>query len=812
MATLPKLPEGYEDLEPAPIDSRAGSYARPVASPTSLPPLPKGYEEVHQADKPGLWESFGRGAAEGATFGFDDKLGMDKERREASKKANPWVHFLGEVAGGIAPMTAAALLPTGASQVAAAGRGTQLLAKGAGLLRSALVPGEVASVGQAIGQGAKLGAVYGGLSGAGHTNVDPNDSYADALQKRAEGGTKGAIVGGVLGAPLGAAAHGVFRGAQNVGNLFAGAKAETAEAGKGALVTATRNLEHDRITPQQIIDNILSEFPSASDTAKGGMARRFWGNATGGNRQPITRDQVEQMVSLAAQGKTPAEISAALAPGGKGTGPGETAVKTLMSELEERYLGPMNIVDRVSMVRPGAGDNTQMSMRAAAATPGEHVGIAREALLDRQLGANTRFQNLLERTLGSPDLEAVRKKAMDDLQSAGSRAYVDAFASEKPFNLEPIFNKWDAQFDRMRGLVPDTVRARLKAMMWEETDAAGQVVRTPPQNLQSFMYAREGLRDMINDLPQGNNLRRNLSRMYDEMTDEVARTNPAWKAANDIWRDGMAAQEALDAGSRMSTRLNDATREHLSVFTKAQKEGEAAEEALKAAYRAVAGPKTRKAPTDQQLAAATPDQRAAIEQAQARLDAANAKQRLFKDGMMRPLVDALMNQGETHDLSRRFLTPGAQKILRTVLGDDAEQVINVIRAEAAMKRTHQSQFGSQTTPLAEKIKEQTWAPRFEASITNPMTWPNLGIQLAHEAAARTINARRNTDLMKLYTETDPLKQLEILRAMQALHQVRSNFGNVAGKSTLGAETSGVGAKLGDKRSDETSPIMPAYKP
>jgi hypothetical protein len=93
-----------------------------------------------------------------------------------------------------------------------------------------------------------------------------------------------------------------------------------------------------------------------------------------------------------------------------------------------------------------------------------------------------------------------------------------------------------------------------------------------------------------------------------------------------------------------------------------------------------------------------------------------------------------------------------------------------------------------------------------------MTWPNLGIQLAHEAAARTINARRNTDLMKLYTETDPLKQLEILRAMQALHQVRSNFGNVAGKSTLGAETSGVGAKLGDKRSDETSPIMPAYKP
>lgn len=629
---------------------------------------------------------------------------------------------------------------------------------------------------------------------------------------RAGGATKGAIVGGVLGAPLGAASHGIYRGAQNVGNLFAGAKAETAEAGKGALVTATRQLEHDRVTPQQIIDNILNEFPSASDTAKGGMARRFWGNATGQDRQPITRDQVEQMVSLAAQGKTPAEISTALSPGGKGTGPGETAVKTLMAELEERHLRPLNLVDRVSMVRPGAGDNTQMSMRAAAATPGEHVGIAREALLDRQLGANGRFQNLLERTLGSSDLDAVRQKAIDDLQSAGSRAYYDAFTNEKPFNLEPIFSRWEAQFDRMRGLIPDTVRARLKAMMWEEKDAAGQIIRTPPQNLQSFMYAREGLRDMINDLPQGNNLRRNLSRLYDEMTAEVASTNPAWKAANDIWRDGMAAQEALEAGSKMSTRLNDATRENLAVFTKAQKDAAAAEKELQKAYKAILGPRSRKAPDAQQLAAATPEQRAAVEQAQARLDAAGARQRLFKDGMMRPLVDSLMNQGETHDLSRRFLTPGAQKIFRTVLGDDAEQVINVIRAEAAMKRTHQSQFGSQTTPLAEKIKEQTWAPRFEASLTNPMTWPNLAVQLAHEYAARTINARRNTDLMKVYTETDPLKQLEILRAMQALHTARSNAGNTFGKSALGAETSAAQAKIGDKRSDETAPLIPAYKP
>ena len=40
--------------------------------------------------------------------------------------------------------------------------------------------------------------------------------------------------------------------------------------------------------------------------------------------------------------------------------------------------------------------------------------------------------------------------------------------------------------------------------------------------------------------------------------------------------------------------------------------------------------------------------------------------------------------------------------------------------------------------------------------------------------------------MKLYTETDPLKQLEALRAKQALHQVRSDWGNRAGKPAIGA--------------------------
>src|SRR5262245_52515327 len=85
---------------------------------------------------PGLLESFRRGALEGATFGFEDELGLaDRERQELSRRTNPWIHFAGEVGGGFVPMALAALLPTGVGQTAAAGRLAQLAYRGSNLVR-----------------------------------------------------------------------------------------------------------------------------------------------------------------------------------------------------------------------------------------------------------------------------------------------------------------------------------------------------------------------------------------------------------------------------------------------------------------------------------------------------------------------------------------------------------------------------------------------------------------------------------------------------------------------------------------------------
>ena len=755
-------------------DQEVDALSAPAAQPAStLQGMPAGPLTDAQVDAlsapqgPGLLQSFRRGALEGATFGFDDELGLqDRAAREASRKANPWTHFMGEMAGTVVPMVGAAPL--------AAVRGAGLLARGARAIGRPLALGPTNTLAQSVGQGAKLGAVYGGLSGAGHTDTTDNRPDESGLLERAGNAVTGGVLGGALGVPLGAAGHAVSRLAQSIGGAREAARAETRDAGSGALVALSRGFERDQLTPQDLITAIRSEFPD--DTATAGIARRFWGNATGANKQPITADQVEETVRRAMAGESAADISTALSPTGKGSGPGPDAIQSLLDELATRHLGPLNLVDRAALARTGSGQNTQMTMRAAAATPGEATATAREALLERQLGQGSRIQDLFNRMLGSSDFDGVAARHGDDLAAAGQRAYAAAFANEAQFNLAPIFTRWEAQFDRMRGVIPDTMRQRLNAMMWSERDAAGNVVKIPPQNLQGFMYAREGLRDIIGELPQGNNLKRHLTKFYNEVTDEVARTNPLWAEANQIWRDGMAATEAMEAGARMSARLNNRSREGMAEFNGARNDAAAAARAVRDANKPInKAAKAGTQPSAQEIAA--------LETAQARVEAATTRMELFKVGLVRALNDMLMNKSETANLTRELMLPGSRQMLTRILGKkDAEQFFRTLQAEAAMQRTYSSQFGSQTTPLREAVDDLNWAPRFEAA------WSNLGIgkvlQLASEYAARNINNARNQQLMKLYTETDPLKQLDILRRAQGVHAARSNAKQIFGTPAL----------------------------
>lgn len=142
----------------------------------------KGYKQIDEYNKPTAGEAMLRGAGQGATFGFSDEaIGgvkslmpdgksyaeeRDAERAKNAKaqKAFPGTYLTGELAGG-------AVLPLGAGKSAA-------------------------TIVGALGKGSLMGAISGGVSGAGY-NERKENMVGDVA--------KGVAIGGVLGGGAGVA-------------------------------------------------------------------------------------------------------------------------------------------------------------------------------------------------------------------------------------------------------------------------------------------------------------------------------------------------------------------------------------------------------------------------------------------------------------------------------------------------------------------------------------------------------------------------------------------------------------------------------
>ena len=115
---------------------------------------------------------------------FDFRPDMDKPVHEVDWFADRGrvlgAYAYAEMVGGGVPMVAA-------GPIGAAARGTSLAARGVRGVAGALTIGETGTVGQAALQSAKIGGVYGGLSGSGHADVQPDDTMSEALLKRGKG-------------------------------------------------------------------------------------------------------------------------------------------------------------------------------------------------------------------------------------------------------------------------------------------------------------------------------------------------------------------------------------------------------------------------------------------------------------------------------------------------------------------------------------------------------------------------------------------------------------------------------------------------
>lgn len=157
------------------------------------------------------WESAGRGALQGVTFGFGDEIygagagavdfltgngfNYTKNRDEAraanerAREANPGTYLAGEIGGGFA-------LPFGAAATAArAGTVGRGLMTATGLAPEAAATTLGARIAQGAGQGVRAGATFG----LGTSNADLTDGdVTGALMDTGKGALGGAILGGAL--------------------------------------------------------------------------------------------------------------------------------------------------------------------------------------------------------------------------------------------------------------------------------------------------------------------------------------------------------------------------------------------------------------------------------------------------------------------------------------------------------------------------------------------------------------------------------------------------------------------------------------
>lgn len=233
------------DIDPGSVVLPGGAPPAPAAAPAPAE-IQIDPGSVQLPEPPSILESAGRGALQGASFGFADEIAgaigaatskktyteaRDESRAayERAKEENPKAYLAGEVGGGLA----SALAP-GA-----------LLGKAAGAGAAAIEGAEAApTIGRLALRGAASGAAYGGAQALGDSTADLtkgdfHGAIADTL--------RGAAVGGALGAVLEPAANKLLEGApKRAADDILEEIAQGEGTAGGATVTAKKLLAKDR--------------------------------------------------------------------------------------------------------------------------------------------------------------------------------------------------------------------------------------------------------------------------------------------------------------------------------------------------------------------------------------------------------------------------------------------------------------------------------------------------------------------------------------------------------------------------------------
>lgn len=789
------------DLPPLPPGAVLDVTQQDMPDAPALPALPPGAildQPAPGDNEPSIGGGFLRSIANGATADFADEaaglIGGDDAEESWRRKSNtfaedhPYLDFGGKLAGGIGSTAVLAATPGG--QIAALGRagamGTRVLVGLKSLLGASnaakAIPGASAAISAGVraisgigraaemvaGTNARRGGLaameYGATSRAGQYEGAPNiegdgRDGADTLMDDA-GGRLGAAfdpssmaLDFTLGTGFTKALNGLM---PRVGNAIDATRTMIArargEAGADAgPVAVAKRLQADRVTPQQMRDQVLPEYRGMAQGDVSQVMERYGELVSGGMDDMAARNAIAG--ELAQRGVNPRTA--------------QTQVRNIVQRYHDRNAVPSQVNELAAMAQGGDAVATHRQFEAGInqARDGSEASQVSQFMSGRQPAARGQISDALEGQLGDGDVGRMlqdyelRRAATNE----GYEPTIEAFngdpdaqtALRRAIDLSRV--EVEGQLGNRADDMANEVRSQLNKFTNPETEMLPRGSPLSPtqqgpravteiedrgrrgtMDLNGFIHQRRALTDAIekSKTPFGRDTAtthdlRELKRAIDQRVRGIANDEGVPESTRGIFRDWA---ESNDSRARLEA-MQRAYTDGISLNTNAK-------------GKSVIN----------------------MEMTMRRVGRmSNDGQEMFARGLMARIKSDVETGGDFHDVAKLFTNTRMRGILNRMMGQDqAESFYQLVRRAGLATRSARADKNSPTARIRDEKEGEMVLSKLKNAVDIFLS-PSRFLSSAADVADDVLFRRKNEAVMRILgANTDePHTLLRTLRDLDA---------------------------------------------
>lgn len=376
-----------------------------------------------------------------------------------------------------------------------------------------------------------------------------------------------------------------------------------------------------------------------------------------------------------------------------------SAVKNIIARFEEIGITPQEAQQRLNKLGPNgtlADLDSALTVEAGglASMGGKPTSTLKNRFSDRAAGADTRANDLLDTKLGvKPDLDAEKELIVKQAQRSTDKDYKAAKASNQAFDLKPIADDIDSQLENAVGSKASALQKARDYLFDKngnikvDTKQLHEIRIGLDSDIKKLASNPETSQDKVT-LNAVDNVRKEI--------DKLLKTNPEMAAADQKFAQAMDVKSGLDIGQKAI-----GTKPNFDQFEKV-------------------------------FNASSPEKKEAI-----------------KKGLRAALGDVMerASRGELDGIQRTLgKNAGNRKILREAFGQDADEVLDALHAEAVMRRTEQRVGQNSATAERQAVQsrpEYGGSQRESGLATNIAQGAALDIATGTPGGATAIGAGRS---------------------------------------------------------------------